>query len=71
MFSWILKLLERLTGRIFYVNGYITLPPPLNHEQEEHYIQKMSEGDQSAGQNSSNTIYALWSILPDGLITRD
>lgn len=76
MFSWILKLLERLTGRIFYVNGYITLPPPLNHEQEEHYIQKMSEGDQSAGQkliehNLRLVVYIARRFDNTGLMTED
>ena len=76
MFSWILKLLERLTGRIFYVNGYITLPPPLSHEQEEHYIQKMSEGDQSAGQkliehNLRLVVYIARRFDNTGLMTED
>ena len=50
MFSWIRKLLSFLTGRLYYVNGYITLPPPLAADEEEELIALLSRGDRAAGQ---------------------
>ena len=40
----------RLSGRLFYLGGYVTLPPPLSTQQEEKYIRLLSEGDEAAGQ---------------------
>ncbi|MBQ1352248.1 MAG: RNA polymerase sporulation sigma factor SigE [Oscillospiraceae bacterium] len=45
------KLLERLglflPGKIMYIGGSDTLPPPLSKEEEKALIAKLSEGDES------------------------
>lgn len=76
MFLWLRKLFARLMGRVYYVNGYITLPPPLTPEQEEHYIQRMSAGDDSAGQkliehNLRLAVYIARRFDNTGLMTED
>lgn len=76
MLSWLRKLLEYLTGRVYYVNGYITLPPPLSPEQEEHYITRMSQGEEEAGQkliehNLRLVVYIARRFDNTGLLTED
>ncbi len=76
MLSWLRKLLEFLTGRLYYVNGYITLPPPLTPEQEEHFIARMSQGDEQAGQkliehNLRLVVYIARRFDNTGLLTED
>lgn len=45
----ILKIkLKFITDDVFYVNGPQTLPPPLKKDEEEAYLQKISQGDLSA-----------------------
>lgn len=55
MFLWLLKLRLRLArfgfrlpGKIMYIGGSDTLPPPLNREEEQATIAKLAQGDESA-----------------------
>ena len=38
------KLLRKLSGKIHYANGYVTLPPPLKAEEEQAYIRALDAG---------------------------
>lgn len=76
MFSWIYKLLSLLTGKIYYVNGYITLPAPLDAEQEEEMILRHSLGDEQAGQkliehNLRLVVYIARRFDNTGVMTED
>ncbi len=50
MFALIHKLWARLFGKIYYVNGYVTLPPPLSAKEEEKLIERLGQGESEAGQ---------------------
>lgn len=50
MFAWLHKLWSYLTGKIYYVNGYVTLPPPLKQAEEEALIERLGQGDEDASQ---------------------
>ncbi len=76
MFSFLRSLLARLMGRIFYINGYITLPPPLRAEEEEYYIRRLADGDEEAGQtliehNLRLVVYIARRFDNTGLLTED
>ena len=76
MFVWFRKILARLIGRIYYINGYITLPPPLKTEEEEYYIQKLAAGEEAAGQkliehNLRLVVYIARRFDNTGLLTED
>ncbi len=43
-------LLHKLAGRVHYANGYVTLPPPLNPEEEQDYIRALDQGEAYANQ---------------------
>ncbi len=42
--EFILRLLRRLAGESYYINGTDTLPPPLSTEEESEYLFGLSEG---------------------------
>ncbi len=44
------QLLRKLAGRVHYANGYVTLPPPLNPEEEQDYIRALDQGEAYATQ---------------------
>lgn len=44
------KLLHKLSGKVHYAGGYITLPPPLKPEEEQDYIRALDQGEQYAAQ---------------------
>ena len=44
----ILKIYEKLTGEIYFVGGFISLPEPLSKEEEAHQIMLLSNGDEEA-----------------------
>ncbi len=43
-------LLQKLAGRVHYANGYVTLPPPLNPDEEQDYIRALDQGEAYANQ---------------------
>jgi RNA polymerase sporulation-specific sigma factor len=45
---WLAKLSIRLPGKVMYIGGSETLPPPLSKEEEGVLIAKLAEGDQKA-----------------------
>lgn len=45
---WLAKLSIRLPGKVMYIGGSETLPPPLTREEEGILISRLSEGDQKA-----------------------
>lgn len=45
---WLAKLKIRLPGKIMYIGGSETLPPPLSREEEGVLIARLSEGDEKA-----------------------
>lgn len=45
---WLAKLSIRLPGKVMYIGGSETLPPPLSREEEGILIAKLAEGDQKA-----------------------
>ncbi len=74
--EWFFRLLVRLTGRVYYASGYITLPPPLTGKEEEYYIQRLSEGEESAGQkliehNLRLVVYIARRFDNTGVLTED
>ena len=76
MFNWLYKLLAHLAGRLYYINGYVTLPPQLTPEQEEHYIRRHAEGDSEAGQvliehNLRLVVYIARRFDNTGVMTED
>ncbi len=76
MCHWIRKLLSLLTGRLYYINGYMTLPPPLSAEQEAECICALSKGDESAGQrliehNLRLVVYIARRFDNTGILTED
>ncbi len=44
----ITKILFRLTGEVFYINGPETLPPPLTKEEEEELLDRLENNDETA-----------------------
>lgn len=44
----ITKILFRLTGEVFYINGPETLPPPLTKEEEDELLQRLENNDETA-----------------------
>lgn len=76
MFRWMLRLLSLLSGRVFYINGYLTLPAPLPPEKEEKYICAMAQGDHAAGQkliehNLRLVVYIAKRFDNTGIMTED
>jgi len=45
---WLAKFSIRLPGKVMYIGGSETLPPPLTREEEGILIAKLAEGDQKA-----------------------
>ncbi len=43
-------LLRKIAGRVHYANGYVTLPPPLEPEEEQDYIRALDQGEAYANQ---------------------
>ncbi len=76
MLLWLRRLLARLVGQLYYVNGYITLPPPLGAEEEEEYIRRLAAGESEAGQkliehNLRLVVYIARRFDNTGLLTED
>ena len=46
-FIWLKERLARFFGRVFYINGPDTLPPPLSPHQEAEYVSRLG-GDRAA-----------------------
>ena len=46
-FIWLKERLARFFGRVFYINGPDTLPPPLSPDQEAEYVSRLG-GDRAA-----------------------
>ena len=44
---WLKKRLARFFGKVFYINGPDTLPPPLSPQEEAEYVSRLG-GDRSA-----------------------
>ncbi len=70
------KLLSMLSGRLYYVNGYMTLPPPLCAKEEEEYIQALAKGDEEARQrliehNLRLVVYIAKRFENTGVMTED
>lgn len=42
------KILFRLTGEVFYINGPETLPPPLAKEEEDELLNRLENNDETA-----------------------
>ncbi|MBQ9558260.1 MAG: sigma-70 family RNA polymerase sigma factor [Clostridia bacterium] len=47
LFIWLKKRLARFFGKVFYINGPDTLPPPLSPQEEAEYVSRLG-GDRSA-----------------------
>ncbi len=45
---WLARLQVKLPGKIMYIGGSETLPPPLNSAEEAILIKRLSEGDKEA-----------------------
>ena len=44
----VLKLLLRVNGKVFYINGPETLPPPLTKTEEEELLSRIENNDETA-----------------------
>jgi len=76
MFLWLRKILDFFSGRIYYVNGYITLPPPLSAAEEERLIRLHALGKEDAGQkliehNLRLVVYIARRFDGSGVMTED
>lgn len=70
------SLLRKLTGNIYYIGSFMTLPPPLSLEKESAYIKKLESGDSSAEQiliehNLRLVVYIAKRFENTGIMTDD
>lgn len=70
------KILSALCGKLYYVNGYLTLPPPLEAAEEERCIQGLSKGEEWARQtliehNLRLVVYIAKRFENTGVMTED
>lgn len=76
MISFIKKLWAKFTARLFYLGGYITLPPPLTAEKEQECIRQLALGDDEAAErliehNLRLVVYIAKRFDNTGVMTED